>query len=80
MHRRFKRSDLYRNQDGLCIRSAFSLSAQAAPPDLANEGSIAEMFDHVLEKEFAKKKKKKAARRWINGTQRPAICGIPYFC
>ena len=55
MHRRFKRSDLYRNQDGLCIQSSFSLSAQAVPPDLANEGSIAEMFDRVLEREFVEK-------------------------
>lgn len=32
-----------------------NLSSQAVPPDLANEGSIAEMFDRVLEKEFAEK-------------------------
>jgi len=32
-----------------------NLSAAAVPPDLANEGSIADMFDRVLEKEFAEK-------------------------
>ena len=40
---------------GFCIQSAFSLSAQVVPPDFANEGSIAEMFDRVLEKEFSEK-------------------------